>query len=1456
MVDLAGDAAGDKRPLPTPQTTDEMLSQMQGQSVDKGTTDALIVAAKAANTDMRIAAANVADAQGDLDIVRGQKRMAEKKNLDPNSESLTTANKNVQLAQEALEKKRYELLQLEREYEQSKKLAEVVAGQNLDRVLPPPLPPLIPDGEPSTSASGLVGDGEDLGEGEEVETISTEGFRGFDSRPNSEDLQRQNRQQEVVQSLEASIQEMQKKLDAARAGQSPPETNTQASAADGTKNGGKGKKGKRDKKEGGEVTEEENAGKKSKKAVKPKGKKNDTPEGSSGQTADGTQVSGSQGLPQTSTPWGQLPGNPPVGQAADVLTMPGLNINPWSQNPSMWLNGGMQAPLGGAPPTGQNQTNSAAMPRGAAGAVNPGIRAGGVPPVGQPSSWGPGPNNGQGNGNPPAPQTGWGAGAPRPVRPGWTGPRGWQPNTQGWQANGALPVGQPGPVPGNYPGATPNGGVFYHQGQPQGPSPVHMVAQPAPPRGSPFVQQGMGRVYTPLQNWQNPLPPMGYVNRLPPNAYPGMYGNDFIYQEYGPGWHVPTLEECQANYMPFDFFKYIGKSAVIPVFEGDVSMYPGWQIVFFQYVHVQNAPVMHKCYALDKAVSEAIRQRLFHGLDNSALGYRLRIQRLEAEYGGQEKQIKTLMDKLKVLSDVEKGREHLQRAAHVLQQVINTPHWDPQGMDVAALVYPYLSRNVRRAFAHYCITYQPHPIKENLVALHQFLDMQNQVFLTASIEGDTPGGRNGRGGAGNGGGSSRRQQGLPTRGTMWLSRGRERNEPEEEAEAETEEITLETGTLKLAEEAEEDEVFEAGEEPSKATDEEEEEKPAKVFTQFSKEQTAAPDRSVVYPCAYCQGDHPMFKCEHLFSLEAGLRMKWITDNKFCAVCIKRHVTERCPDKKERYCAYCHSKDHNTKMHVPKKNHEPLKPTKKVSEVKFKTRAIKSPRLSQSKKKTPPKTEETNSEDSSELSEDDVGAYGTNYMSKHHEPEDDNSLCTSVIKCRVPGTDKIINLNAHADTCATDLIMPLALAEEMGLSGPLIPYGVLAHGGRNESFTAMKSELTLLDSEGEEIATVPVYCYDNPGKGLVLEDWKKLGEIWPHLADLNIPTPVGKGEAQLIIGTKFAGLLASLQPDIVGKKLGDPIAKVTRLGVFVMGKTTPGEVEDQPGKSLLVKSSKAFMMRGRCLGPALLEQAKKVAQRTVSRREIHKTSTAKRGGNSQDFDHKAVTGENSEDTDEARGVPLLSTRESPLLETKKLTLPKPKKDLNLMERIGGAGITALDFKKKDRQEVALLEAVHKEQRKLRVLNKQMEQLWEVESSKEREFLRNSYTVPGRSFEELRAVDQFKRTFRQNPATGEQPHHIAASIEAIGGYQPEIVELVRWSKASGKSSTLNPGEGAAVAADRLMRIKQRLGHSQCCMMDLYSVPIIEYRDWLWGEYVDGGGGGVNNCRDGRYAKEKHI
>ena len=52
---------------------------------------------------------------------------------------------------------------------------------------------------------------------------------------------------------------------------------------------------------------------------------------------------------------------------------------------------------------------------------------------------------------------------------------------------------------------------------------------------------------------------------------------------------------------------------------------------------------------------------------------------------------------------------------------------------------------------------------------------------------------------------------------------------------------------------------------------------------------------------------------------------------------------------------------------------------------------------------------------------------------------------------------------------------------------------------------------------------------------------------------------------------------------------------------------------------------------------------------------------------------------------------------------------------------------------------------------------------------------------------------------------QPHHIAASVEVIGGRQPEGVELFRRDGAGDKSSTLNSGESAAVAADRLMKKK---------------------------------------------------
>ena len=51
-----------------------------------------------------------------------------------------------------------------------------------------------------------------------------------------------------------------------------------------------------------------------------------------------------------------------------------------------------------------------------------------------------------------------------------------------------------------------------------------------------------------------------------------------------------------------------------------------------------------------------------------------------------------------------------------------------------------------------------------------------------------------------------------------------------------------------------------------------------------------------------------------------------------------------------------------------------------------------------------------------------------------------------------------------------------------------------------------------------------------------ENWKALQSRWEHLVNIPLLHPVDKGQAQIIIGTNYAGLTASLEPDVKGKNL--------------------------------------------------------------------------------------------------------------------------------------------------------------------------------------------------------------------------------------------------------------------------------------------------------------------------------
>ena len=596
-----------------------------------------------------------------------------------------------------------------------------------------------------------------------------------------------------------------------------------------------------------------------------------------------------------------------------------------------------------------------------------------------------------------------------------------------------------------------------------------------------LTQSGQGQVPSEMES-----PPMSVLHQPPPNHYPDLYGQDFIYQDYGPHWPVPTLAECIANHVPFDFVKYLGNSEVLPVFSGDVTLFPGWRSTFFNYVHVQNVPVMFKCHALDKSVKEGIRESLFYGLDFSSTGYKLRLQRLEDKFGGLDLLVRCMMGKLAILRKVTQDMEHLQRAVFVLQQVISTPQLRVGSLEVAALVLPYLPAKVRREFSYYCLTFQPNPLREDLFSLHKYLQLQNTVYQKASfeLESETTSGTS-RFGSSHGTASAL----FPTAPHKSSAKGEgvaNWHIPGKATCISNVRISTSTPNPKggLADSGE-------GENSGKAT----------LFSQVRTGKTTLSTKG-----GPVQDERP---------LDHGASS---TPQPLCE---------------------------NFESRAPVEG-QPLGDTSQSDSTK-------------------------NLESSCEV------------VASEEVLEWDPSLCAGIIRCEVPklrGEGKrVISLNAYYDTCATDLVMPFTLAEKLKLQGPLVPYEVLGHGGRKRIFIAMQSSLTLLDRKGKHVATVPVYCYDNPVKGMKVDDWSQLAKHWPHLKNLKLSSPKANGEVQLVIGTRHAGLLASVEPDIIGSKLTDPVAKITQLGVFIMGRKEPRHCAGQlEGKNLIVKR-KVYLVSG-------------------------------------------------------------------------------------------------------------------------------------------------------------------------------------------------------------------------------------------------------------------------------------
>ena len=88
--------------------------------------------------------------------------------------------------------------------------------------------------------------------------------------------------------------------------------------------------------------------------------------------------------------------------------------------------------------------------------------------------------------------------------------------------------------------------------------------------------------------------------------------------------------------------------------DGIIWDYPKFKHTYYHMVFAQREHYMHKILALEQMVPKSIKSELFHGLHNTVQNLCQRIRRLEDWYGGQEKQLKQIVNDLQKLA--RKGR--------------------------------------------------------------------------------------------------------------------------------------------------------------------------------------------------------------------------------------------------------------------------------------------------------------------------------------------------------------------------------------------------------------------------------------------------------------------------------------------------------------------------------------------------------------------------------------------------------------------------------------------------------------------------------------------------------------------------------------------------------------------------------------------------------------------------------
>ena len=546
----------------------------------------------------------------------------------------------------------------------------------------------------------------------------------------------------------------------------------------------------------------------------------------------------------------------------------------------------------------------------------------------------------------------------------------------------------------------------------------------------------------------------------------------------GDDFRYPS-DEAFARYFPeFDFVKAMRGSS-LRKWDGTVRDYPGFKHNYYRMVYVQREHYMHKILALEQMVPDNIKTELFHGLQYTVEDLGQRLQRLEDRFGGQEKQMKQIVQELQRLQG--RGKipyPELRVAVEDVNAFLNRPSTlVGAGETLVVLLKKVIPKHFRTQYNDMMFQWGK-PRTGN-----SFVEYMRRR-LTYEID---------------------ESEGLDKREPIQNKKQEEGGEKKHK-------------TLGKLYQSRADETASSWESKSEGSSDEGE---CHVAKGKPKE---------LPRCRCCQqGNHYLHNCRKFFIvLMLKERVAFAKQHAICCKCLRyEHQITDCPFRIRPDCRFCAGKDH----------HYLLCPGTSEAEV--------------------------HATEGQEITGSGFENIGELIARKN--------VSTLQLVANIEGSDgRLIPINILPDTGSSHNILDKRMADKAGITGFKCKYRVTGHGGHVTEHEAICGEVTLVNPRvTTEKHKVRFYGYDNPCGPFFPEDWGKMKNGWPHLKGLDIPSPVEGEPITMILGCENLQLFETIKPTTL-RGPTDPVARLTRLGWMVGGRTFPEPSTDVTGESRIVK----------------------------------------------------------------------------------------------------------------------------------------------------------------------------------------------------------------------------------------------------------------------------------------------